>query len=142
MLRWLFGLFFLPHGFAGSSLAPLFNLFFLPHGFAGSSLAPLYNLIRRFAPHLAAVDRFGGNEFHATQPFAIRDELPPGNVVTTLVTGKVFDTLESNLFLQEGFDGVLIGEGLVGNPSASSLIKELHDLKLDDEGEINRGNVF
>jgi len=91
---------------------------------------------------LNRVDRFGGNEFHATQPFAVRDVLPPENFVTTLVTGKVFDALESNLFLQEGFDGVLIGEGLIGNPSASSLIKEIHNLELGDEGEINRSNVF
>ncbi|GMI41847.1 hypothetical protein TrCOL_g3723 [Triparma columacea] len=85
---------------------------------------------------LNRVDRFSGNKLYPDQPFAIQDALPPGNFVTTLVTGKVTDTESAQKFLDAGFDGVVIGSALIGNPSADKFIKSVKDLEMGEDAKI------
>ena len=88
------------------------------------------------------VDRFGGNKFWPDQAFCVRDVLPPGGVVTTLVTGRISTVEEARDFLNEGYDGVLLGEVLMGNAKAEGVVEGMHGVIRDEAGEVNRRNPF
>ena len=81
---------------------------------------------------LNRVDRFSGNAFYPDQPFAIRNALPPGNIITTLVTGRINDDASAQSFLDAGFDGVVMGSSLVGNANADKLIRSIKDLEMGE----------
>ena len=74
-------------------------------------------------------DRMSGNSFHPNQPFALVEDLPPGGVTTTLVTGGINTVEEAAEFLDAGFDGVLLGKGFMGNVEADKLVRGIREVE-------------
>ena len=72
------------------------------------------------------------NEIHLAQPFAVRDLLPPGNVLTILATGGVETPEECRELLDAGYDGVVMGQALVGNPKAHAKVREVKELEIGE----------
>lgn len=56
--------------------------------------------------------------------------------MTTLVTGRISDIETAKSFLDAGFDGVVFGSTLVGNPKADEFIAAVKNLEMSDDAKI------
>ena len=66
-------------------------------------------------------------DLFSDQALAVRDLLPPANVLTMLVTGAIQES-ECQELLAAGYDGVLLGAGIIGNPRPEAMIKGIKNL--------------
>ncbi len=77
-------------------------------------------------------DRLGGNTFFKEQPNAIRELLPPGGFITTIATGAISEDEDCQQLLDNGYDAVLCGRGLMGNPNSRQFMQTVKYLDLSN----------
>ena len=98
------------------------------------SAGATYLLINRY-------DRLRDNEYRPDVAFEVAESLPPRGLLTTLVTGNINTVEEAGELLDAGFDGVVIGKGIMGNNEADKLIKKIREVE-GGTGNRYAGNGF